>query len=286
MSATKSTAADAPDAARGLRTHRLGHAVTHTHAEKKMDEHKATAAIERVERHEHKAMSPVVAAGLDILQQNPNPETLRELLQVQKEWEANEARKAYSTALVALKRDLPTVIGRDKLVKFGNTKYTHASLGAVMEAITEPLTQHGFNLSFHPSTAKGEVSMTCRLTHAAGHSDEITVAAPVDNSGSKSAAQGVASTITLLERYTALALLGIATADMTEPAAAPDQEPDKVDASRNLNAVGWLKSVGKSREDAERFLGRKVEAWTKADRDRLRAWATPATEREPGGDDA
>jgi len=242
-------------------------------------------AITIVEHAANAAMSPVVAMGMRMLAQNPNPETLRELLAVQKDWEANEARKAFAAALVALKRDLPTVIDRDMKVDFtsakGRTHYTHASLAGAMDAITGPLTQHGFSLAWTPTTGKDGVSVTCRLTHAAGHREECTISAPPDTSGSKSPAQAVASTITLLQRYTALSLLGIATADMKEPAgeeraAAPS---DEVDSARNLAAVGWLTKQGKSRVDAERFIGRPVAEWTASDLHRLKAWGAP--QRDP-----
>jgi hypothetical protein len=243
-----------------------------------MDEH--TKALAVIERGESKAMSPVVAASLAILRENPNAETLRELLKVQQDYEANEARKAYAAALVALKRDMPTVIGRDKTVDFtsqrGRTHYTHASLAGAMEAVTGPLTQHGFSLSWHPSTEGNQVAVTCRLTHGAGHFEEIRIAAPIDNSGNKSPAQGVASTITLLQRYTALALLGIATADMKEPAGDAQRDPKRIDSARNLRAVSALKKYGKTREEAEAFLMRTVAEWTAEDIERLKEWAKPA----------
>jgi hypothetical protein len=69
------------------------------------------------------------------------PRDAAQLLEVQREYEANEARKAYAMALVNLKRDLPTVIARDKTVDFTGssgkrTTYTHASLAGVMDAVT------------------------------------------------------------------------------------------------------------------------------------------------------
>ncbi len=242
-------------------------------------------ALTVIERSDDRAMSPVVAMGMEMLRNNPDPSTLRELLAVQKDWEANEARKAYAAALVALKRDLPTVIARDAKVDFnsakGRTTYTHASLAGVMDAITPALTQHGFSLAWTPATGKDGVSVTCRLTHAAGHCDTATLSAPADTSGSKSPAQAIASTITLLQRYTALSLLGIATADMKEPEPeAPT--PDTVDSARNLKAVGWLTKQGKARVDAEVFIGRPVADWTAADLDKLRAWAKPATDPATG----
>ncbi len=246
------------------------------------DDHagKALAVVEHVAE---QAMSPVVAMGMKMLAANPNPETLRELLAVQKEWEANEARKAFAMALVALKRDLPTVIDRDMKVDYqsakGRTTYTHASLAGAMDAITGPLTQHGFSLAWKPSTGNAGVSVTCRLTHAAGHFEEGSLTAPADTSGSKSPSQAIASTITLLQRYTALSLLGIATADMKDPEGEEKPAGDAVDSARNLKAVGWLVKQGRSRVDAEAYLGRSVSEWTAGDLEKLKAWASP--QRDP-----
>lgn len=242
------------------------------------DAHGKPAELTIIEREPDRAMSPIVAMGMKILAANPDPATLRELLAVQRTWEDNEARKAFAAALVALKRDLPTVIARDATVDYqgakGRTHYTHASLAGVMDAITQPLTQHGFSLAWKPSTTTAGVSVTCRLTHAAGHFEEASLTAPADTSGSKSPAQAIASTITLLQRYAALSLLGIATADMKEPTGEPEAPPpDHVDSARNLRAVGRLVQLGKTRVDAEAFVGRKVENWTAADIDKLAEWA-------------
>lgn len=248
-----------------------------------MSEDHRSAPLTVIEHHADRAMSPVVAMGMEMLRNNPDPSTLRELLAVQKDYEANEARKAYSLAISSLKRDLPTVIARDKLVSFGNTKYTHTSLAAVMDAITDPLTIHGFSLAWKPSTTASEVTVTCRLTHSAGHFEEATISAPPDTAGSKSKPQAVASTITLLQRYTALSLLGIATADMEEPKGEPKTtDPDHVDSARNLKAVGWLVRQGRTRIAAEEFLARSVEDWTAGDLEKLRTWAIDPNAQSAG----
>jgi ERF superfamily protein len=237
-------------------------------------------------------MHPVVQAGLQHLGATPDPATLRELLAVQREWEQGEAKKAFTRALAALKRDLPTVIARDSVVDFtsakGRTHYRHTSLAAVMDAVTGPLTQHGFSLSWHPATTGTgtgtQVTVSCKLVHAEGHFEETSISAPVDTSGSKSPAQGVASTITLLSRYTALSLLGIATADMPEPRGGddePKQPTNAVDAERNLRAMGRLAKLGKTREQAEEFVGRPVSEWTDADLQNLKQWVTPKREDQP-----
>ena len=118
------------------------------------------------------------------------------------------------------------------------------------------------------------VTVTCRLTHADGHSEETTISAPPDNSGNKSPAQAVASTITLLQRYTLLSLLGIATADMADPSAQEERQPvpGRIDADRNLRAAAALKKYGKSREEAEQYLEKPVSEWTGEDLSALKEW--------------
>jgi len=228
-----------------------------------------TKAVAVIEHEPTTTLNPALRA---IMERDLPTETVREMLQIQREWEAGEARKAYTTAMVALKQVLPTVLKRDKSVAFKQVRYTHLSLAGMMDAVTGPLTTHGFSLGWEPSTdAKAGVSVTCRLTHAQGHSETCTIAAPIDTSGSKSTAQGVASTITLLQRYTALSLLGIATADMREPAGPPD--PDHVDSERNLRAVAKLRALDRSAADAEAYIGKKVSAWTSADLESLGPWA-------------
>lgn len=247
-----------------------GHAVI-------MTPERAPHAIERV--------NPVVAAGMKILEAKPDPETLRALLAIQQDWEREESRKAFERDMIALKRDLPTVIRRDKVVDFtsakGRTYYTHTSLAAAVDAVTDPLTRHGFSLSWTPATDdKGKVHVTCTLTHTEGHSKTTTISAPIDQSGSKGPAQGVASTITLLQRYTLLSLLGIATADQEDPPFDDGENAPPVDESqrkrpnpeRALRAVGFITKKGRSREDAEGYLGKKVQEWTDEDIDSLNEW--------------
>lgn len=209
----------------------------------------------------------------------PDISMMREMMQLQREWQADVARKAYTTSLIALKSVLPTVIRRDKKVDFGNTTYTHTSLACVMDAVTEPLHRHGFSLAWIPATNTGGVSVTCRITHVDGHFEECTLSGPPDTKGSKSPVQGVMSTITMLERYTALAILGIATADMKEPE--PEYNPNEpADHNRILKAVTWLGTVGKTKAQAEDYLKRSMEMWTDGDLEALKVWGKQQKSQE------
>lgn len=241
-----------------------------------MTDGKHEMVLDAPQAEQRSIVHPLVARAMEA---NPNTETLRELMAMQKEWEAGEARKAYTRAIVALKEDLPTVIAKDATVDFTSqrtktrTHYTHTSLAKAMAEVTPALTDHGFSLAWVPSTEGDRVSVTCRLTHSEGHFEECTLVAPRDVSGNKSPAQGIASTITLLQRYTALSLLGIATADMTDPTGeGAEPAPDHVDATRNLKAVGAIQKRGLDLAEAAKLVGRQVPDWTTTDLDKLRGW--------------
>ena len=219
----------------------------------------------------HPLVSQMMAAS-------PDPATLRELLAIQRDWESAESKKEFTTALVNLKRDLPTVIGRDKKVDFSGA--TYASLAHVLDSVTDTLTAHGFSLAWEPkSLSKDLVEVACRLTHAGGHSEVCTLAAPPETGGKKSPPQAIASTVTLLQRYTACSLLGIATKDMPD-AAQSAASADDIDPKRTMKAATWLKSQGHSRDEAEKYLSKTIDEWTLGDLDALRAWVK--TQRQPG----
>uniref|UniRef100_A0A6H1ZZ75 Putative Erf family protein n=1 Tax=viral metagenome TaxID=1070528 RepID=A0A6H1ZZ75_9ZZZZ len=217
-------------------------------------------------------LHPMVAQAMAA---NPSAEELSKFLDLQERWEAAQAKKAYTSALVAMKRDLPSVLKRDKHVAFssskGNVSYHHTTLASAVDQITPVLSAYGFSFGWEPKTARDQVYVTCRLTHRDGHSECCEMDSPADVSGLKSAAQGRASTVTLLQRYTLLSLLGIATADMVEPGPRePDQ--DAVDVSRNLKAAAALKKHGRTKQQAEAHLGRPLKEWTASDLQRIRDW--------------
>lgn len=260
-----------------------------------MSESHKSSAITVVERHETKPMAPVVAAGMELLRQSPSPEvfaaTMDKLLAVQERHEANEARKAYAAAIVAVKSRLPSVVGYDAQNKFVGYKY--ATLAALVDAVTGILSEYGLSVSWDSSTpAPGMVTVICRLTHAAGHVETSSpISAPVENTTTaagkekKTPVQAIASASTTLRRVTLMNILGISSGEESSDEAhhgTPD--PSKIDTDRNMRAVAWLKQQGRTKVDAEAFLDKPFEEWTAADREKLKTWAAPAA-REPGSDD-
>lgn len=142
-------------------------------------------------------------------------EELKDMLTLQKEWEANEARKAFHIAISEFK-DEEISITKDKSVGFNDTFFTHASLANIVETTVPFLSKHGLSHSWTTDQTDGTVRVTCTITHKLGHSECTTLQSAPDGSGKKNPIQAIASAITYLERYTFLAITGLATSDMQD----------------------------------------------------------------------
>jgi hypothetical protein len=168
-----------------------------------------------------------ITAGADL-------DKLEKALALQERWEANQAKKAYHLAMAKFKAN-PPKIDKDREVAFdtshGKTRYSHASLFNVTEKINSALSEHGLSASWVTNQASDVISVTCRITHEKGHSEETTLSAKADTSGSKNPIQAIGSAITYLERYTLLALTGLATYeqddDGQEAAPRPEEKKEK-----------------------------------------------------------
>lgn len=196
-----------------------------------------------------------VASGVD-------PEYLKDLLAVQKDWETNEARKAYHQAMAEFKEN-PPKIEKDKTVKYKEVKYSHASLANVVDKITTALSKHGFSASW--TTAQNEaVTVTCCITHRLGHSEKTTLSAPSDTTGSKNAIQAIGSTISYLMRYTVLMGTGLATSDMDNDGASEDVE--KITDEQLHKLLDLVIAVDSTEAKLLKFMGlEKLEDMAKAD---------------------
>ena len=155
------------------------------------------------------------------IEKNATVDQLGKLLELKERYEANEARKAYHVAMAAFKAD-PPKIKKDKKVGYessrtgGSVGYSHASLGNVTELINAGLSKHGLSASWTPSQNGEQISVTTKITHKLGHSEEATLTSKADATGSKNPIQAIGSTITYLERYGLLALTGLATYEIDD----------------------------------------------------------------------
>lgn len=153
-----------------------------------------------------------------------DPDTIREMQEIQREHHVARARAAHAGALARFRRVAPTLDkDREVVVELEDnragrspdavTSYRYTSLGHAMETINPLLGELDLNLSWHPRVEDGVIHVETRLTHALGHSESVTLPGAPDASGGKNAVQAMKSTISYLERTGALALLGLAARD-------------------------------------------------------------------------
>jgi len=171
---------------------------------------------------QHLNKSPLVAATEFLkISGDMDVEKLSKFLELQERWEATQARKAYTESMANFKKNAPN-ISKDKKVKFntskGTTEYNHATLFNVTETIGKVLGEHGLSASWLTSQKENLVTVTCKITHILGHFEETSLTASPDSSGSKNPIQAIGSTVTYLQRYTLLALTGLATKDQDNDA--------------------------------------------------------------------
>ncbi len=178
------------------------------------------------------AESPLMTAAALVQQADGkiDVDKLEALLKVQMQWEANEAKKAYVVAMAAFKESPPEIL-KDKTVGYsttkGTTNYKHASLYNVTTKINTELSKHGLTAAWVTSQDNGGVKVTCKITHTQGHNEETCLSAPPDQTGSKNAIQAIGSTVTYLQRYTLLALTGLATCGQDDDGKGAGQQAGK-----------------------------------------------------------
>jgi len=167
---------------------------------------------------------------------NVDVDKLAKLLEIQCKWEANEARKAYVESMAAFKSDPPKIF-KDKHVKYNQTEYYHASLENVTATIGEALSKQGLTASWTTEQGEKSVTVTCRITHVLGHSEQTSLSSAPDSSGSKNPIQAIGSAVTYLQRYTLLSLVGLATEGQDDDGNAttkPEPEPEFTEAQENF----------------------------------------------------
>lgn len=151
-----------------------------------------------------------------------DPTKMAQLLELSRQVRADDAKAAYTAALVKLKPLLPVIDkkgrivihekGKEKIDAFVIQSTAYALWEDIDAAITPILYDHGFVLTFRCGAgAEGRITVTGVLSHEMGHSEETTMQLPLDTSGSKNNVQAVGSSTSYGKRYTAGLLLNLRT---------------------------------------------------------------------------
>lgn len=148
----------------------------------------------------------------DAVSKSADVQSLERLMALKERWDAAQAKAAFNSAMSAFQAELP-VIEKRGVVDFtspkGRTYYEYARLEDIAHAIKPALKSSGLSYRFTQSQESSGVSVTCTVTHVAGHSESASISSSLDQSGGKDVIKAIASTISYLRRYTLTGLLGI-----------------------------------------------------------------------------
>ena len=149
---------------------------------------------------------------------------LERLMSLQKEWQADQARKLFFSALSQFQMDCPD-LRKNKIVDFGPGKasYHYAPLADIDRQIKPVMKDCGLAKRWEIQDDKEIIKVTCIITHVEGHSERTTMQATPDDSGGKNKIQQRGSSIEYMKRYTLIGALGISTADNDIDARLPSQ---------------------------------------------------------------
>lgn len=187
-------------------------------------------------------LAMAVERGVDI-------EVMTKLMALAERHEANNARKAFDQAIATAKASFPTIL-KSREIKHGDKVISkYEDLSAIAAAIDPVLSANGLSYRFRTTTAPdGLITVTCRITHKDGHSEETSLPGRNDKTGAKNDIQAMGSTLTYLQRYTLKAALGLAASvdDDGQASGKPDIDLISIEEAK---AIRNLLSVADASED-------------------------------------
>ena len=169
---------------------------------------------------------------------------MEKLMDMEDRWNATKAKTAFYEAFTGFQSEVPAIVKK----KSGhNIKY--APLSDIVEQIKPFLVKYGLSYRFEQDHGES-IQVTCIVTHKEGHSEQATMKAGADTSGSKNTVQAIASTVTYLSRYTLTSVLGITTADEDMDGRLPPPEIISEEQAEELKA-----GLMETESDVKKFCG-------------------------------
>jgi hypothetical protein len=166
---------------------------------------------------------------------------IEKLMALHERWDANQARKAFDEAVAAAKRAIPPITRNVA----GHNAKKYADFAAIAKVVDPIIGAHGLSYRFR-TTQNDRISVTCILSHKAGHAEETTLSGPADTSGNKNAIQAIGSTLTYLQRYSLVQMLGLAAGNDDDGKAAGDSEP--ITQEQLADLIALADDVGADKE--------------------------------------
>ena len=156
------------------------------------------------------AQSGAVALIREAIASGKQPEYLRELLNVRREWEADEARKAFNHAIAEFQRRAPIIEKADKAYD-----KQYARMDRIWREIRPLLTELGLSVTWQVCELRDALChVEGQLRHRDGHGERLVQDIPMPELiKGQNKAQQMGSAATYARRYALCAALGLVTGD-------------------------------------------------------------------------
>lgn len=214
----------------------------------------STKAEEVIQHENNTILSIASPDSLLVLavEQGADLDKLEKLMDLKERHDAGIARKAYFLAIAEFKK-IPLLITKDKVNNQYNSRYT--SKGNLVNTVNIELSKFGLTARWDIHQEAEDITVTCILTHAEGHSEQISLTAPPDDSGSKNTIQQIKSTKTYLEIATFEAVTGVASMD--DPGDTDGNMPSQTISRKQVaNLEALISEVGANKKQFLKFLQR------------------------------
>jgi hypothetical protein len=163
---------------------------------------------------------------------NLDIDKLAKLMDLQREYNADLARKAFFHSFIEFQSKSPE-LRKSKQVDFKTkdgdvVNYSYSPLADIVRQIKDTCKECGLSYRWEIADTREEIKVTCIVTHTDGHSERTTMTANPDTSGKKNSIQARGSAIEYMKRYTLIGALGLSTADADIDARMPELDIDKL----------------------------------------------------------
>lgn len=170
-------------------------------------------------------------------------EIIDKLMSLQERWEKNEARKAFDAAIAEARAAIKPV----EKNRVGHNQKRYADMAAIANAVDEALSKNGLSYRYQTEQTDNQVKVTCILAHRDGHFETTTLREGRDTTGNKTPIHALGSTLTYLQRYSLVQMLGLAVTDDDDGHAAGTGETISSDQITELQTL--ITTIGGARAD-------------------------------------
>lgn len=154
---------------------------------------------------------------------NADANQLNQLTDLYERWQARAAREAYLKAMADFRAEVRPIVkaqpvGYDSNRQGGaRTEFKYATLATIDALITPILSKYGLTASWRTvEQAKDWIKVRCTISHVDGHQEFSELGGPPDKTGGKNDVQAIGSTQSYLQRYTLIAICGLATREQDD----------------------------------------------------------------------